>query len=84
MARKVLIRTVTNYFVGELVDSPEPGFWALKHASWVPETGRFSQALRTGQFAEVEPYPPDDIVLVSAGAIVDISPFNHGLPDRVK
>jgi hypothetical protein len=81
---KVLIRTVTNYYVGELVDTDEEGFLSLAHASWVADTGRFSAALKTGTLSEVEPYPADDVVLVNKGAVVDIAPWHHELPEKVK
>jgi uncharacterized protein CbrC (UPF0167 family) len=84
---KVLVRTVTNYYVGELVDEAEfkePGFFGLRQASWVADTGRFSAALKTGTLSEVEPYPADDVVLVNKGAVVDIAPWHHELPEKVK
>lgn len=86
---KVFIRTVTHYFVGELVEDSEaprfgPGFLYLRHCSWVADTGRFHAALASGTLPEVEPYPAEDVVSVNLGAIVDIAPWNHKLPTKVK
>ena len=79
----VLIRTVTNYFIGEVVATSED--WvALSQASWVASLGRFSNALATGQLDEVEPFPATQTVLVARGAIVDLTSWEHALPTEVK
>jgi len=77
----VFIRTVTNYFVGEISDVDEKHI-ALINASWIPNTGRFSEALSKGEFDEVEPYP--DGTLVMSAAIVDLCPWKHALPRQMK
>jgi len=67
---KVLIRTVTSYFAG-VVSEVDDHFIALAHASWVADTGRFSDALKSGSFTEVEMY--DRAVIVAVAAVVDVT-----------
>lgn len=77
----VLVRAVTFYYTGRLVDIAE-GFLVLADAAWIADTGRFNVALSTGKLNEVEPYP--GACYVNAGAVVDVSPWNHELPRSVK
>lgn len=84
MTGKVFVRTVTHYYVGEVVESTEAGFLALTRCSWVADTGRWHVALRDGTLSEVEPYPAADVVLINLGAVVDIAPWGHELPARAK
>ena len=81
VGRNVLIRTVTNYFVGCIVSVDEK-FVVLRDASWIGDTGRFSDALKTGSLNEVEPFVDD--VLVSLGALVDATQWGHALPRAQK
>lgn len=76
-----LIRTVTHYYTGR-VKSMSPSDVVLEDAAWIPDTGRYSEALQTGGLAEVEPYP--DEVIVSMGAIVDATVWKHPLPREPK
>ncbi len=80
---KVLIRTVTHYQVGEVVEVKEVGsqtFIVLKNASWVADMKRFYNTLKDGfpKDAEIEPAP--GFVCVNVGAIVDVYEWNHALP----
>ncbi len=67
---KVLIRTVTHYQAGE-VDCVVDGFVRLTKASWIADTGRFAQAVATGEFSEVEPFAAP--VMVNLAAVIDIT-----------
>ena len=78
----VFIRTVTMFFIGELV-RVSPRCLVIKNASWIGDTGYFKKFLTTGNPSESEPYPPNDEVMVSLAAIIDVCPFNHPLPTRV-
>jgi len=80
---KVFVRTVTHYYVGEVVGVDER-WLALTKTAWVADTGRWSEALASGTLNEVEPYPDADVVLVSLGAVVDIAPWHGALPLGVK
>ena len=65
------IRGVTLYYVGLLV-AIDDQFATLDQCAWVADTGRFSEALRTGRLNEVEPYP-DGCVKIGIGSICDAS-----------
>lgn len=64
-----LIRTVTMIDTGRLVEVT-PTEIVLEDAAWVADTGRFSDALRSCVFGEVEPFP-DGRVIVGRGALID-------------
>ena len=68
---KVFIRTVTYHYTGECVESGTENWLRLTNAAWIPNSGRLSDALRTCNFKEVEPYPND--VLINADTIVDVT-----------
>jgi len=73
----VIIRTVTLYYTGRLVEYDDQ-WLVLDDAAWVADTGRWAKALETGQLTEVEPYPGR--CLVATGAVIDVSPWPHPLP----
>lgn len=74
---KVFIRTVTMYYTGRVVAITDEDV-VLDDAAWIPDTGRFSEAMSTGVFAEVEPFPGS--VCVPRGGIIDWCEFNYELP----
>ena len=78
----VFIRTVTNYYTGRIAETSPAGFMLLEDAAWIADTGRFSKALTNGDLNEIEPFPGE--VAVALGSIVDVSPWNHELPRKVK
>jgi hypothetical protein len=75
--KNVFVRTVTHYYTGHLA-AIEDGWLILGNAAWVVDTGRFGEALATGELSEVEPYP--GACLVAAGAVVDMCEWTHDLP----
>lgn len=77
IGQNYLIRTVTMYHLGRLESVFEQEL-VLSGCSWIPDTGRFSEALRTGNFLEQQPFG-DSNVIVGRGAIVDCCEFNHDL-----
>ena len=79
--KNVLVRTVTHYYTGRL-ESADGQWIELADAAWIADTGRFSDALVKGTLNEVEPYP--DTCWVSAGAVIDISEWQHQLPRTQK
>lgn len=81
--KKYFIRTVTLYYTGELIDMDE-NFLVLQHVSWIGDTGRFNNALNSGEFSEVEPYPENAKVIVNKASIVDACEWQHELPLKVK
>lgn len=77
----VFIRTVTYHYTGR-ISAIYPGEIMLADAAWIADSGRFHVALATGALSEVEPYPAG--VVISRGAIVDVSPWAHPLPRNAK
>lgn len=75
----VLIRTVTMIQLGRVVGIG-PDFFVLREAGWVALTARFSETLEKGTLDEFEKVP--SWVLVGRGAVVDIYPWPHKLPEK--
>ena len=69
IGKAYLIRTVTMIQTGRLV-VVTPQELVLEDAAWIADTGRFADALKTGNFNEVEPFP-DGQVIVGRGAVID-------------
>ena len=67
--KSYLIRTVTMIDTGILVSVDEHEV-ILKDAAWIADTGRFSAALVSCDFVEVEPFP-DGLVAIGRGAIIE-------------
>jgi len=85
VGQSYMVRTVTHYTLGRLSSITETDL-KFNEASWIPETGRWSEVLESGadKLGEVEPVPDPAGVIVSRGAIVDITPWNHALPRKQK
>lgn len=64
-----LIRTVTMIDTGRVV-RVTPTEIVLEDAAWIADTGRFADAVKNGNFNEVEPFP-DGEVIVGRSAIID-------------
>lgn len=78
--RNVFIRTVTSYYTGEVLSESLDEIVLVK-AAWIADTGRFAQAMSTGEFSEVEPYPDTHEVCVQRGSVTDIvRNWPHPLP----
>lgn len=81
LGEKYLIRTVTMMLTGRLVYLDDKEL-VLEDAAWIADSGRFSEALKTGKLNEVEPFPGE--AGVGRGAIVDFAVWGHELPKVVK
>lgn len=77
VGKKYFIRTVT-YFVTGKVKKISGGFLVLENAAWIADTGRFSDALKSGNFSEVEPV--DVQVYLNLNSITDGFEWLHKLP----
>ena len=77
----VFIRTVTYHYTGRIV-RVTPLAVTLEKASWIADSGRFSEAMNSGEFSEVEPYPNEVTIMI--GSIVDYTKWPHPLPLKVK
>lgn len=70
IGKNYCIRTVTMIDTGKVV-RVTPNAVILVDASWVAETGRFADSLKSCNFVEVEPFPAGREVIVNRAAIID-------------
>jgi hypothetical protein len=84
VGKRVMVRTVTHYYTGQLV-AVEAQELTLLNAAWVADTRRFTACLANGlpADAEVEPYP-DGIVVIGRGALIDVCEWRHALPRQTQ
>lgn len=78
---KYFFRTVTYFATGE-VESIKGHFLVLKDAACIFDTGRFTDAMKSGVFNEVEPLEVPFII--NLNTIVDASEWIHKLPREQK
>lgn len=81
VGKSYLIRTVTMHYTGRVVAVTDSDV-VLEDAAWIADTGRYSDSLRTGELAEVEPYPGR--VAVCRGGLIDFCEWSHSLPRSQK
>lgn len=81
IGKSYFIRTVTMYVLGNLKDLNSKEL-LLKDAVWVADTGRFHDALKTGELNEIEPFVSD--VILNRDSIVDSSEWLHKIPREQK
>lgn len=72
VGKSYFIRTVTMAYTGKLV-AVTPQELILEDAAWIADTGRFADAMKTGTYSEVEPWPDGRKVIIGRGAIIDAS-----------
>ena len=80
VGKKLFLRTVTYHLVG-MVTKTMGSFLILEKASWIPDSGRFAQALKDGTLDEVEPV---GTAFVNLATVTDFFPWNHPLPKDQK
>jgi hypothetical protein len=80
VGQKWFFRTVTYHLVGRVVKYFD-NFFLLEDASWVADSGRFTQAIKAGKLNEVEPV---GMTLVNLDSVVDAFPWTHALPTSPK
>lgn len=76
------IRTVTHHHTGRLVQVTSQEL-VLEDAAWIADDGRLSDALKTGCFNEVEPFP-NGRVIVGRAAVIDAAEISTALPRSQK
>ena len=81
IGKAYFIRTVTMHLIGKLIKITNTEL-LLEDAVWVADSGRFHDALKTGQLNEVEPFVND--VIVNRACIVDASIWSHLIPNEQK
>lgn len=69
IGKPYLIRTVTMIDTGRVVEVG-PQEIVVEDAAWIADTGRFSGALQSVDFSEVEPFP-EGKVIIGRGSIID-------------
>lgn len=69
IGKNYLIRTVTMIDTGKLV-AVFPTELVLESASWIADTGRFTGALQSCTFLEVELFPEGKLI-IGRGAVID-------------
>ena len=80
IGKKFFFRTVTYHLCGKVV-SRMGNFLKLENASWIGDSGRFSQAIKNVKFDEVEPVGEAFINLES---VTDFFPLYGELPTEQK
>jgi hypothetical protein len=81
IGKSYFIRTVTYHLVGKVTKYAQGGFLMLSDASWIADSGRFTQAIKDGKLNEVEPVGD---AIVNLAAITDAFPWLHALPAAQK
>ena len=80
VGQKLFIRTVTYHMTGRVVKRMGT-FIQLEEASWIADSGRFSDAIKKGELDEVEPV---GTAWVNLSSVVDFFPWKHELPTEQK
>lgn len=80
VGKKVFLRTVTYHLVGRVV-KVVGSLLFLEEASWVADSGRFTDAIKEGELSEVEPLGD---WFVNFTTVVDGGFWNHDLPTKQK
>jgi hypothetical protein len=77
------IRTVTHHYTGRLVAVGEYEL-VIVDAAWIADDGRFTQAVLSGSFNEIEPYPDGVTVMIGRGSLLDAVEIHFALPRSQK
>lgn len=80
VGEKYFIRTVTYHCIGLLKDI-KGNFLVFEQGAWVADSGRFNNALKTGELNEVEPFT--NKFFVNMNAIADSTIWDHDIPTAV-
>jgi hypothetical protein len=81
VGKSYFFRTVTYHFVGKVTGIFNTKFLILKNASWVADSGRFGNAIATGELDEVE-FVED--ACINLDSVTDFMPWKHKLPSVTK
>ena len=76
IGKKWFFRTVTYHMTGRVVGRIGT-ILQLKDAAWIASSGRFSDAIKTGELDEVEPVGD---WFVNLATVTDFGPWKHKLP----
>lgn len=78
IGKAYFIRTVTYHMTGR-VKAIKGNFLVLEDAAWIADSGRFSDAIKSGEFKEVEPV---EDAIVNMGSISDAFEIKYKLPRK--
>jgi hypothetical protein len=81
--KNYFIRTVTHHYTGTLIAVYQQEL-VLRDAAWIADNGRFMQAVATGSFSEVEPFPDGREVVIGRGSIIDAIEISFPIPRSQK
>lgn len=81
IGKNYVIRTVTMIQIGKLIDVTDNEL-VMTEASWIADTGRWTNFLREGVYDECEPFPDD--IIVGRNSIIDATIWKHKLPKEQK
>jgi hypothetical protein len=81
IGKNYFVRTATYHHVGRLIQITEADI-VLENASWIADSGRFHDALKTGKLEEVEPFV--NPVIINRSSIIDTTIWDHNLPKEQK
>lgn len=81
IGEQYFIRTVTMHLTGRLKAFNDKEL-LVEDAAWVADDGRFYDALKEGEFNEIEPFV--DEVIIGRGALIDATKWRHKLPRTQK
>ena len=83
VGKKYMIRTVTMIYTGKLKQIFDKEL-ILTECAWIPETKRWADSCKTGEFNEVEPYPEKAEIVIGREAILDAFNVEWNLPRNQK
>ena len=83
IGQNYFIRTVTHAHTGRLVAVHEHEL-TLEDAAWIADTGRFADAMASGSFGEIEPWPDGVQVMINRQSVIDASILRSALPRSQK
>lgn len=82
IGKSFFFRTVTYHLVGKVVGCGENQlymFLELEQASWIAESDRFMDTIKTGKLREVEPV---GVAHINMDTVTDFFPWVHPLPSK--
>lgn len=65
----VFVATITAHYTGKVVAVSEEEV-QITDAAWIADDGRFAQAMKSGEFSEVEPFPDGDVVTLNRSSFL--------------
>lgn len=83
IGKNYFIRTVTHHLTGKLIEVG-PQELVLLDAAWIADDGRLADAIKTGKFNEVEPYPDGSKLIVGRASLIDAIVLPSDLPRSQK